>query len=465
MKVLVACEESQRVTIEFRKLGHQAYSCDLLDCSGNHPEWHIKKDVTLLLNGNCIFNTVDGLEHEISGKWDMIIAFPPCTYLTVTGNRWFDYEKYGNKAIQRMLDRNDAIKFFMTIANADCDKIAIENPVGIMSTKWRKPDQIIQPFEYGDAYEKRTCLWLKGLPNLIPTKIVDIPDRIQFKSGKTMSKWYVETSNLSKEQRALVRSKTFPGIAKAMAIQWGNVEKHYFDYTSEDFINAGIAKECTDCPDFCEEDCIENAECARGNDVFDGCKTVKDVMEVKQELNARFGKEQYFDTDSVQPNKTIIEKIENINHCPNQSTCCIVSPFVHCNYNYKSDSCIKAHKNFIHDCEQVHKQMKAKHNPEWHHVSLATLANIDFDMLDEKRKLVRDINQILKDGIRNLYKCENHISYEVVERYVIRKCDDLIRHNRLKSFWFSYIAQQLDEVRRNTIYLYTPYITVHRNRY
>lgn len=189
----------------------------------------------------------------------------------------------------------------------------------------------------------------------------------------------------------------------------------------------------------------------------------KDVMEVKQELNARFGKEQYFDTDSVQPNK--IAKIENINHCPNQNTCCIVSPFVHCNYNYKSDSCIKAHKNFIHDCEQVHKQMKAKSNPEWHHVSLATLANIDFDMLDEKRKLVFDINQILKDGIRNLYKCENHISFEVLERYVIRKCDELIRRNRLKAFWFSYIARQIDEVRRNTSYLYTPYITAHRNRW
>lgn len=152
----------------------------------------------------------------------------------------------------------------------------------------------------------------------------------------------------------------------------------------------------------------------------------KDVMEVKQELNARFGKEQYFDTDDLQPNKTIIAKIENINHCP---------------------------------------KMKAKSNPEWHHVSLRTLANIDFDMLDEKRKLVFNINQILKDGIRNLYKCENHISFEVLERYVIRKCDELIRHNRLKAFWFSYIARQLDEVRRNTIYLYTPYITAHRNRW
>lgn len=174
----------------------------------------------------------------------------------------------------------------------------------------------------------------------------------------------------------------------------------------------------------------------------------REVMEVKQELNSRFGKEQ--------PNK--IAKIENINHCPNQNACCIVSPFVHCDYNYKSEECIKAPKKFNHYCEQVLKQLKAKHKPEWHHVSLATLANIDFDMLDEKRKLVRNINQILKDGIRNLYKCENHIAYEALERDVLRKCNELIRRNHLKAFWFSYIAQQLDEVRRNTIYLYAPYI-------
>lgn len=168
-------------------------------------------------------------------------------------------------------------------------------------------------------------------------------------------------------------------------------EKQYADYTSEDFIKAGIAKECTDCPDFCEEDCNENAECASGNDVFDGCK-----------------KSQYFDTDALQPNK----KIENINHCPNQNTCCIVSPFVHCNYNYKSDSCIKAHKNFIHDCEQVHKQMKAKSNPEWHHVSLATLANIDIDMLDEKRQRYFKIYKELKKTVNDLYTCKTAATYE-----------------------------------------------------
>lgn len=386
MNVLVACEESQRVTIEFRKLGHNAYSCDLLECSGNHPEWHIKKDVTLLLNGNCIFYTVDGVEHEISGKWDMIIAFPPCTYLTVTGNRWFNYKKYGDKAIQRMLDRNDAIKFFMTIANADCDKIAIENPVGIMSTHWRKPDQIIQPYQFGDAYEKRTCLWLKGLSTLTPTKIVEIPNRIQFKSGKTMAKWYVEAGNLSKEQRALVRSKTFPGIARAMAEQWGN-----------------------------------------------DCSNLKKVP--KNSIYGMFG------------GFASISEMYN-----DKCFCCIA--------DRKGNEC-KGKET----CGNTWKRYEAIINPEWHHVSLATLANIDFDMLDEKRKLVFDINQILKDGIRNLYKCENHISFEVLERYVIRKCDALIRHNRLKAFWFSYIARQLDDVRRNTIYLYTPYITAHRNRW
>jgi hypothetical protein len=193
---------------------------------------------------------------------------------------------------------------------------------------------------------------------------------------------------------------------------------------------------------------------------------VEDLEGYSKLFKCKYGK-MAMDSDTWLKFKVVLvnKDVININHCPNQNTCCIVSPFVHCDYNYKSDTCIKAHKNFIHDCEQLHKQMKAKSNPEWHHVSLATLANIDFDMLDEKRKLVFDINHILKDGIRNLYKCENHISFEVLERYVIRKCDALIRRNRLKSFWFSYIAGQLDEVRRNTSYLYKPYITAHRNRW
>ena len=205
MKVLVACEESQAVTKEFRKLGHIAYSCDILDCSGGHPEWHLKKDLTKV----------------IKDKWDMIIAFPPCTYLTVTGNAWFNIEKYGDKAIQRHKDRDDAVKFFMDIANADCDKICIENPIGVMSTKWRKPDQIFQPYHFGDAFEKKTCLWLKGLPKLEHTKVVKPPERTKFKSGKTMATWFVKAWSLSPKERSIARSKTFPGVAKAMANQWG----------------------------------------------------------------------------------------------------------------------------------------------------------------------------------------------------------------------------------------------------
>lgn len=179
------------------------------------------QDVLPLLNGNCEFVTTDGTAHKIEGKWDMILAFPPCTYLTVTGNRWFNVERYGEKAIQRMKDREDAIRFFMTFADAECERISIENPVGIMSTEFRKPDQIIQPYMFGDAYEKKTCLWLKGLSPLSETDVVEPPKRKEFASGKTMPAWYAEAWHLPKEERAKLRSKTFPGIAKAMAEQWG----------------------------------------------------------------------------------------------------------------------------------------------------------------------------------------------------------------------------------------------------
>ena len=203
MKVLVACEESQAVCKEFRKLGHEAYSCDIVPCSGGHPEWHLQQDVLPLLKE----------------KWDMIIAFPPCTYLTVTGNRWFNIDRYGEKAIQRHKDRKEAIDFFMAIANADCDRIAIENPVGVMSSQWRKPDQYIEPYMFGDPEKKKTGLWLKGLPLLKPTNIVE-PVIIHCKSGANEPRWHMETRNLSKEERSRVRSKTFHGIAKAMAEQW-----------------------------------------------------------------------------------------------------------------------------------------------------------------------------------------------------------------------------------------------------
>jgi len=203
-RILIACEESQALTNRFRKLGQMAFSCDILPCSGGHPEWHLQQDVTELLKE----------------KWDMIIAFPPCTYLTVTGNRWFNVDRYGEKAVQRHKDRDEAIKFFLMFANAECDYIAIENPVGTMSSEWRKPDQIINPFQFGDAYEKKTCLWLKGLPKLNYTSIVEPEPRKQFKSGKTMPGWYSDAWKLPKEERAKLRSKTFPGIADAMVNQW-----------------------------------------------------------------------------------------------------------------------------------------------------------------------------------------------------------------------------------------------------
>ena len=221
MKVLLACEESQAVCKEFRRLGHEAYSCDIIECSGGHPEWHIMQDVLPLLSGRCSFLTMDGVEHHIDGKWDMIIAFPPCTYLTVTGNRWFNVERYGEKAIRRRKDKEEAVKFFMAFVNADCEKIAIENPIGSMSTDYRKPDQIIHPYMFGDPERKSTCLWLKGLQPLKPTDIVE-PRVIKYKNGKgTDSPWHMETMKLPPEERAKARSKTFHGIACAMAEQWG----------------------------------------------------------------------------------------------------------------------------------------------------------------------------------------------------------------------------------------------------
>lgn len=224
-KILVACEESQAVTAEFRKLGHEAYSCDLIDTSGTHPEWHIKHDVIDFLDGDCTFTTADGKIHSVIGKWDAIIAFPPCTYLTITGNRWFNVNRYGDRALKRLEERKKAIFFFMKIIKSDCDRIAVENPVGVMSSNYRKPDQIINPYEFGDPYEKRTCLWLKGLPKLKPTKVVVPEERVLLKSGKTMPKWYYDAAKYKGTKRSIVRSKTFPGIAKAMAYQWADVIK------------------------------------------------------------------------------------------------------------------------------------------------------------------------------------------------------------------------------------------------
>ena len=168
--------------------------------------------------------TMDGTLHKIEGKWDLIIAHPPCTYLTVTGNRWFNEERYGEAAKQRKHDREDAVRFFMAFANADCERIAIENPIGYMSTAWRKPDQIIHPYMFGDPARKGTCLWLKGLPQLKPTNVVE-PEIIAYKNGKgTDNPWHMDTMKLPPDERARARSVTYQGIADAMADQWGGGE-------------------------------------------------------------------------------------------------------------------------------------------------------------------------------------------------------------------------------------------------
>ena len=220
MKVLIACEESQAVCKEFRARGHEAYSCDIVSCSGGHPEWHIQGDALRVIDGNTAFVTEDGTNHRIDGEWDLLIAHPPCTYLTVSGNRWFDASKYGAKAIQRQKDRLEAAEFFMAFVNAQCQRIAIENPIGVMSTYYKKPDQVVHPYWFGDPERKATCLWLKGLPALVPTNMVE-PVVITCKNGKTDSPWHMNTLGLPAEERRKLRSKTFPGLAKAIVEQWG----------------------------------------------------------------------------------------------------------------------------------------------------------------------------------------------------------------------------------------------------
>ena len=193
MKVLVACEESQAVTIELRKLGHEAFSCDIEECSGGHPEWHLQQDVIPLL------------EQE----WDMIIAFPPCTDLAVSGARHFEQKRKDGR-------QQESVEFFMKFANANCEKIAIENPVGIMSTQWRKPDQIIQPYEFGHMEQKKTCFWLKGLPKLVSTE--NVKDKMMLLPKKERERMHYMSPG---PERAKLRSKTFSGVAKEMAEQWG----------------------------------------------------------------------------------------------------------------------------------------------------------------------------------------------------------------------------------------------------
>jgi hypothetical protein len=201
MNVLVACEESQEVCKAFRERGHEAFSCDTQMCSGGHPEWHIQGDCLEYINGNCQFSTVGGVQYEINGPWDLLIAHPPCTDLAVSGARWF-------REKQMDFRQQKACVFFMQMALANAGKIAVENPIGIMSTCYRKPDQIIQPYQFGHGETKATCLWLRGLPNLKPTNVVE---------GRDQRVWRLPPS----ADRAKLRSKTYPGIAKAMADQWG----------------------------------------------------------------------------------------------------------------------------------------------------------------------------------------------------------------------------------------------------
>lgn len=196
MKVLVGCEESQAVCIEFRKLGHEAYSCDLQECSGGHPEWHLQMD---------IFEAIK------LKQWDMLICFPDCTYLTISANKWYKDQpprESGTLVGQERRDaRIEAIDFFMRLYNCGIPKIAIENPIGVMSSQFRKPDQVLQPWMFGHGETKATCLWLKDLPTLVPTNIVDGRHQRLHLLPKT-------------KDRAKLRSKTYPGIAKAMAEQW-----------------------------------------------------------------------------------------------------------------------------------------------------------------------------------------------------------------------------------------------------
>lgn len=207
MKILIACEESQRVTIEMRRLGHEAYSCDIQEPSGGHPEWHIHGDALKALRGGII-KTMDGETHVV-GKWDMMIAHPPCTHLAASGARWF---AEGKKPLSL---REEAADFFLKFAKANIPKIAVENPVSVMSTIYRKPDQIIHPWQYGHVEEKTTCLWLKGLPKLKPTNNVR-EEMMKLNKKERERIWYMSPG----PERAKERSKTFPGIARAMAEQW-----------------------------------------------------------------------------------------------------------------------------------------------------------------------------------------------------------------------------------------------------
>lgn len=228
MNVLIACEESQRVCTAFREKGHNAFSCDIIECSGGHPEWHIQGDVLPILNGRCTFATMDGTLHALSGRWDMIIAHPPCTYFSnataVNLGRKDHPEVFNDEWRKRFYEkRENALDFVKAIYSADCEKIAIENVVGYLSTHFCKPTQYIEPYHFGDPWKKKTCLWLKGLTPLNATNIVTPKGkwvRHHLKNGNDLE-GYEERGVYSAKER----SKTFIGVARAMAEQWGGISE------------------------------------------------------------------------------------------------------------------------------------------------------------------------------------------------------------------------------------------------
>ena len=219
MNILIACEESQRVCIAFRDKGHNAFSCDILSCSGGHPEWHICGDVLPLLNGNCVFRTMDGVKHRIDGKWDLLIAHPPCTYLSNAGARWL--YAGGELNTERYIKGLEGKKFFMAMLNADCPRIAVENPIPSGIYDLPQYTQIIQPYQFGEPWSKKTCLWLNGLEPLQPTNILS-DYKPYCSSGSYSGTHDPKYKGASRKGgSAKSRSKTFSGIAEAMAEHWG----------------------------------------------------------------------------------------------------------------------------------------------------------------------------------------------------------------------------------------------------
>lgn len=221
MNVLIACEESQTVCKAFRERGHRAFSCDLQECSGGHPEWHIKGDALKVINGRCEFQTADGETHRIDGRWDLIIAHPPCTYLSNAGACRL-YPHKGQMDMERYEKGLKGKEFFMKCLNADCEKICVENPVPSRVYELPRQSQVIQPYEYGHPYTKKTYLWLKGLTILTPTNIVEPKGGWVCGNSEIWKRQAANGVVYGKEKSAKHRSKTFPGIAKAMAEQWGN---------------------------------------------------------------------------------------------------------------------------------------------------------------------------------------------------------------------------------------------------